>query len=268
MALLPIQKYFVFNDELKPVSEFVPSENEGGIYEVLRVVEGVPLFLEDHLERFYKSAEIAGKAIRFSPNQINSFLKLLIENDEIDFGNILISCKTNLKAFFVAHKYPNAQQYSEGVNCGILHAERKNPNAKVFQTSVRQQANDLIANNDFYEVLLIDKNGLITEGSRSNVFFIKGDQIITPKAQKVLLGITRQRTIQCAKELGFNVSEGDVSLKELADFKAVFLTGTSPKLLPLKKVGELQFDSENNVLQNLIKRFDLMIKVYIKNARL
>ena len=65
MALLPIHKYFILNGELKPISEFIPSENNGGIYEVLRVVRGVPLFLEDHLSRLYQSAYIAQKKILY-----------------------------------------------------------------------------------------------------------------------------------------------------------------------------------------------------------
>ncbi|MCY1723366.1 aminotransferase class IV [Prolixibacteraceae bacterium Z1-6] len=266
MALLPIYKYFCFNDEIKSVSEFVPSENEGGIYEVLRVVNGVPLFLEDHLERFFKSAYIAGKEIKFSSSQIRSFLMRLIETDNVETGNILLSCKTNLKAFFIAHKYPSKEDYKKGVSCGILHAERENPNAKVFQTSVRQQANDLIEASELYEVLLVDKKERITEGSRSNVFFVKGDKIITPKAKKVLLGITRQKTFYCAAELGLVVTEKNVKLNDLAGYDALFITGTSPKILPVKQVAETSFDPKNKVVKILIEKYDFLIDEYIKNA--
>jgi branched-chain amino acid aminotransferase len=266
MALLPIYKYFCFNDKIRPVSEFIPSENEGGIYEVLRVVDGVPLFLEDHLSRFYKSAQLAGKTIRYSAAQINSFLSLLIEKDKVNNGNVLISCKTNLKAFFIAHKYPEISDYERGVVCGILEAERKNPNAKVFQTSVRQQANALIEKNEYYEVLLVDANGFITEGSRTNVFFIKEGKIITPTAQKVLLGITRQKTMECAAQLGFELEERNVRLDDLAAFEALFLTGTSPKILPVKSLGNFTFDSKNEVLQGLMRKYDLLINEYTKNA--
>jgi len=266
MALLPIYTYFCFNGEIRPVSEFVPSENEGGIYEVLRVVDGVPLFLEDHLERFYNSAQLAGKTVKYTSGEIRSFLKLLIEKDTVTEGNILISCKNNLKAFFIAHKYPNREDYQKGIQCGILAAERENPNAKVFQTSVRQRANTLIAENEFYEVLLIDNDGFITEGSRTNVFFIKEGTIITPTAKKVLLGITRQKTLLCAAQLGFTVNEQNVKLSDLVKFDAVFLTGTSPKILPIKKLGEFSFNAKNEVVQKLIKKYNSLIDEYIKNA--
>ncbi len=264
MALLPIHKYFCFNGQIEPVDEFIPSENEGGIYEVLRVVNGIPLFLEDHMERFHKSANIAGKTIRFSVSEIQEMLHRLINKNKVGEGNILISCKTNLKAFFIPHKYPNEEQYRHGVVCGVLRAERENPNAKVFQTSVRQQANELIAENDFFEVLLVDHEERITEGSRSNVFFIKGNEIITPLAKQVLLGITRQKALDCAQKLGLKVTECDVHVNDLASFDAVFVTGTSPKILPVKKVAEFKFSSSNSILRSLMFCFDTMIADYIK----
>lgn len=266
MPLLPLYKYFVFNSVLKPVSEFIPSENEGGIYEVVRIINGVPLFLEDHLKRFYLSAQIAGKTIRFSEDQIKGLLIRLIAQNNINEGNVLISCKTNLKVFFIPHKYPSMLEYKNGVKCGILEAERVNPNAKVFQTTVRKQANELIQKYTYYEVLLKDHVGRITEGSRSNVFFVKGDVLITPPANEVLLGITRQKTISCASKLGYKVLEEDIYFKNLEFYDAVLITGTSPKILPLRNVGDISFNAQNKLLRKLMEAYDLLIEEYIKTA--
>lgn len=263
MALLPIHKYFVYNNSVLHVREFVPSENEGGIYEVIRVIDGVPLFLKEHLERLYQSSLLAEKELPYSEDEIAAFLTKLIRCNKVLEGNILISFKENLKAFFVAHKYPENSLYVKGVSCGLLHAERENPNAKVFQTTVRQEANRLIAENDFFEVLLVDHSGKITEGSRSNIFFIKNDCIITPSAQSVLLGITRMKTIACANELGLQVQEMDVYEKDLAGFNAVFITGTSPKLLPVKQIGDFGFCVENHFLRKLMLQYDNKIRNYI-----
>jgi branched-chain amino acid aminotransferase len=263
MALLPIHKYFILNGQLKPISEFIPSENNGGIYEVLRVVRGVPLFLEDHLSRLYKSANIAQKKILYSKLEIRSFLKLLIQNNKVSEGNLLISCKTNLKLFYITHDYPSISKYNAGVNCGILNTERVNPNAKVFQTSVREKANKLISEQGFYEVILVDKQYRITEGSRSNLFFIKENKIITSPGNKVLLGITRQKTIALAKKLDFNFEEQYVMLNDLHLFDACFITGTSAKILPVKQIENTLFDSQNKIVQKLIEEYNSLIKDYI-----
>ncbi len=269
MALTPLHNFFVYNSEIYPNSRFIPSENEGGIYEVLRVVKGVPLFLNEHLARFYHSAQIAGKIIRFTGDQIESQLQNLIQKNEVYEGNILISCKTNMKAFFIPHNYPSEEMYRKGVMCGLLRAERENPNAKVFQTIVREQANRLIAQKGYFEVLLVDHLERITEGSRSNIFFVKQNVLITPPANEVLLGITRQKTINLAKKLNIHLKEEDVYLKDLKDFQAIAITGTSPKILPVKQVENIFFKADNVVIQKLILGFEELITEYLflKNSK-
>lgn len=264
MAVIPIHKFFVFNDEIRPTEVFVPGENEGGIYEVLRVENGIPLFLEDHLQRFYNSAQLAEKSIRFSENQINTFLKNLIEKIDVAIGNVLISCKINLKLFFITHNYPTIEMYRNGVSCGILKAERENPNAKVFQTSVRQRADQMLAENGFYEVLLADYFDRITEGSRSNIFFVSGKELVTSPGSKVLLGITRQKTIQLALDLNIPVIEREVNFSELNHFDAAFITGTSPKILPIKKIDGFTFNHQNKIVRQLMKSYDVLIAEYLK----
>lgn len=265
MVLYPIHKYFVFNHEIRPNKLFVPSENEGGIYEVLRVQQGVPLFFEDHLERFYHSAEIAGKSIRFSTLQIETLLKELIQKNGISEGNILLFCKMNLKAYFIPHNYPSKKMYKTGVDCGLLKAERDNPNAKVFQTSVRRQADKMLAENGFYEVLLVNQSGYITEGSRSNIFFINGDLLVTPSVKQVLPGITRQKAIKLALDAGLTVLEDPILLEHLTSFEASFITGTSPKILPVKKIEKVSFESQNESVRALMQKYDKLTEDYIKS---
>jgi branched-chain amino acid aminotransferase len=263
MMQTPKHNYFILNGDLKPVSGFVPSENAGGIYEVLRVVEGVPLFAEEHIERFFASAAHAQKSISYDKQEIISFIQKLIDANNVSIGNIIVSCKVNLKAFFIAHQYPKASFYKTGVKCGILHGERHNPHAKVFQTSVRQQADELISAKGFYEALLVDQYNRVTEGSRSNVFFVKENTIVTPPENEVLLGITRQKTIQLATESGVTCIEKDIFLNEISEYQAVFITGTSPKILPVSQIEDLMFDAQNNVVQLLMEGYEKLIFEYI-----
>ena len=264
MALLPVHNYFAYNDELLPVTQFIPSENEGGIYEVVRVSAGIPLFLEEHLERFYHSAVIANKKIKFSTSEIKHFLMRLINVNQAEEGNILISCKINLKAFFIAHRYPDTKMYKTGVECGILEAERKNPNAKVFQTTVRERANKLIETYGFYEVLLEDHLGKITEGSRSNVFFVKKNILITPPGNEVLLGITRNKTISLAHNLNIRFREEDIFYKDLHSYEAAIVTGTSPKILPIRKIEEIDFNPGHKLIRMLMEAYDELIIRYVQ----
>ncbi len=263
MAVFPIYSYFALNCKLIPVSHYLPEENKDSVYEVLRVMRGVPLFLPDHLKRLSQSAKLANLEIRFSEKEIEESLSNLIQENQVSEGNILISCKENLIAFFIPHKYPGHVLYENGIRAGILHAERQNPNAKVFQTTVRQQADEMMLKDDFYEVLLVDQKERVTEGSRSNVFFVEQNKIVTPPPGEVLLGVTRNKTIFLAKKLNINVEERSVLLPELNSFNGVFVTGTSPKILPVKQIEEMSFDPRNPLIQQLINAYDSLTEEYI-----
>jgi len=112
---------------------------------------------------------------------------------------------------------------------------------------------------------LVDRDGMITEGSRSNVFFVKGDVFYTAPASMVLEGITRQKVIECLTKLAFPVVEQAVKGNEIDKFDAAFLTGTSPKVLPVSAVGKQMFDVRNNAILKLMDIYNQMIQNYIRN---
>lgn len=107
----------------------------------------------------------------------------------------------------------------------------------------------------------------ITEGSRSNVFFVKDEIFYTAPESKVLVGITRQKVIECLRQLNFELVEKAVSAAEISQFDAAFLTGTSPKVLPVSLIGKLRLNIQVLVLQKLMKSYDDKIDAYIEKAK-
>jgi len=95
------------------------------------------------------------------------------------------------------------------------------------------------------------------------VFFVKDNTVVTPPQNEVLLGITRQKTIQLATESGIICREENIFLNDIPDFQAVFITGTSPKILPVSQIDNLMFDAQNNVVQLLIRGYEKLTFEYI-----
>ena len=263
MTFEPDNKYVLINHNVLLVSEAEVPDNEKGIYEVIRVIDGIPLFFEDHYARFCKSAEIAGITLGFEEAELFRLLRKLIEKNATKGGNILISKDKNLVAHFISHNYPTDEMYNEGVVCRLLFAERMNPNAKILHTEARQKANKLLAESGCYEVLLVDHNGFVTEGSRSNVFFVSGDKIFTAPGSQVLLGITRQKAIETARSMQTEVIEKEIHTSEIQQFDAAFITGTSPKILPIRQIDSVILDVKNSKMSQLMQEYDRMIANYI-----
>lgn len=242
------------------------------IYEIVRIISGVPLFLEDHFDRLKKSFLIQDLEFNldFSQFKVN-LIELSMINQVFD-GNVKFAYSMNnqIPSYlygFIPHSYPESEEYLNGVITDLFWAERASPNAKVIQQDIRERANHQIKENGLYEVLLVDRDGLITEGSRSNVFFVKGNRFFTAPAYQVLVGVTRQKVFECLTELAFTIVEEAVLASEISTYDAVFLTGTSPKVLPVRSVGNHGFNTQLLVLQKLIRSYDDMIVKYIERAK-
>ena len=95
------------------------------IYEVLRVIDGKPLFLERHLERMKNSFKLINEEFSLKYEDICAKIKMLIKSENRNVGNIKITYKVNekkLDVFFIDHFYPTEDMYENGVKT-ILYFE-------------------------------------------------------------------------------------------------------------------------------------------------
>jgi len=175
--------------------------------------------------------------------------------------------ETNWVFRFIPHSYPTPEDYENGVPTDLLLVERKNPNAKVIQNEIREKSNQLIAGQNLFEVLLVDRNRMITEGSRSNVFFVKDQIFYTAPSSMILVGITRQKVMVCLKSLNYGIVEEAISVNQLSQFDSAFLTGTSPKVLPISTIGKLSYSTKNPSVNELIVCYNQLIFNYVRTEK-
>ncbi|MBI9033039.1 MAG: aminotransferase class IV [Bacteroidales bacterium] len=262
--------FFIHDRQLKRIELFSEFYKTHGIalYEVIRIMDGIPVFYSDHIERLNKSALLANCKLFLSNQEIETEVLRLIQVNTISNGNIKIVFNYPPKearipgifqVFFVKSNYPISQQYNMGVKTITMNVIRDNPNAKVFNHIVRSETTKRIVG-DVYEVVLTNEQGLITEGSMSNLFFIKEDQVFTAPLYLVLGGITRKYIIDCCRRLLLNVIEQAVDMNDLQLYDAVFLSGTSPKVLPVSSINKNNFDVKNKILQLIMKEYDDLLQ--------
>ncbi|MGQ7870295.1 aminotransferase class IV [Sunxiuqinia sp. sy24] len=268
-----IGAYFIKDDHLFPTEMVeVLTTDSILIYEVLRVIDSVGLFLEDHYIRLMHSAKLAGIPLAMTQAYFVREIRKLIQANELSVGNVkvLIQYGSGQQAaffYFIPHVYPAPQAYLDGVKTDCLQAERVMPKAKTVQQRLRDNANRAIRDHQLFEVILMNSEKQVLEGSRTNLFFVKGDQFFTPQSDFVLAGITRQKVLECIGELNFSCVEKSIPIATLADYDAAFLTGTSNNVLPIASIGKQKFDTMNQALRLLMKAYDEKIEAYIKKAR-
>ncbi len=263
-------EYFYLNGQIKPAIEFDASILSGDdiVYEVMRMVNGVPLFFEDHFARMRLSCGLLKYNCGLSENELKQVINQLNQKNNISHSNIKIVLhpQENRKTLLIQHMksyYPPMKDYEEGVNTKIYFSERNRPNAKVYNVLWRNALEEFISKNKLAEAILVNKLNQITEASRSNLFLIKNDVLFSTPEVYVLPGVTRKKTIQLAKNLGIEYREEIFRLKQLSDFDALLLSSTSKKLLPIKSVDNYIFNPQNKTAQMLIKAFFKLEEDYL-----
>ena len=203
--------------------------------------------------------------------QIKSRIKALIETNGMQVGLVKFIFTNHpvsdslFAAWITPFLFPSEHTRKTGIKMVSYRGSRQNPNAKISHQTVRQQADKLIDKNNVYEVLLLNDQSIITEGSRSNLFFVKDGILFTAHPSFILNGVTRQKVINLALESGIDVFESAFNLNEIDYFDAAFITGTTPKVLSVNTIDTVAFNVQHPVIQHLALKYNLLIADYIKN---
>ena len=276
------KSYYYENGVFEKTERFAERYHENGpaVYEVIRLVGGRPLFPEEHYERLLGSLEkierkaMPGIAPGMCPLSAEEFSGIMCRLAEIN-GITDMNCRlviTNFDRetpdvylFLLPTHYPSEEQYAQGVRTDLLPAVRKDPHAKIWNQSLRTAADKKIAEEGLFEVILVDEQGRVTEGSRSNILFFRGDRVYTTPDEAVLLGVTRTRILEACRGVGIPVEQVYVKAEEIGTYEAAAVCGTSPKVLPICAVGEVQMDVNHPLLRRVMALYDQVCEKSLKS---
>lgn len=198
-------------------------------------------------------------------------LTTLIKHLNIQEGNIKILILNQspypIYCYQIKHSYPTSFEYKYGVKLSTWPFERNNPAVKQYSADYKNKVARFKENEKIYEALLENKQGAITEGSQSNIFFIRNYKLYTAPGHMVLNGITRDKTIEISKTLEVSLTFEPVLTCDLKTFDAAFLTGTSPKILPVKQINNVIFDPDHRLALKLMPAYDELIDSYIQSVK-
>ncbi|MEA1876110.1 MAG: aminotransferase class IV [Bacteroidota bacterium] len=234
--------------------QYFENGNRTWIYEVIRVQEACPVFISEHLDRLWQGATNNHVPLLFEPNELAAGIFALIKKGLSSVGNIRIQVdqESGLTLMgVIPHRYPSPDDYQNGISVALLQTERSNPNVKSWNPLVRQYADRHMNQTASYEVVLVDQEGYLTEGSRSNLFGIQNGRLITPPLEQVLPGITRQILLRLAHENKIPLKEARIHQTELYQFESFFISGTSPGILPVRKIDDHSFSPDSSIIRKL-----------------
>ncbi|MFE0441233.1 aminotransferase class IV [Aerococcus sp. NPDC058936] len=266
------QNFYYHNDKIHSTDNLHPFEKLTGknVYEVIRVREGIPLFLEDHLRRFRAFAGFVGLPLTDSDDiLINRLYQLVDKNGAFDQNIKLIWNKDmGLLAFFTKSPYPPARYYQTGIKTTLLDLEREDPNIKIQREAYQKTVLAEREKTGSYEVLLVDQEGNVTEGSRSNLFIVKGEKLYTSPAKNVLLGIVRSKVVAICQQQQIDIIEQNIPVTELNTIDGAFISGTGNDVLPIASIDSFKLASvKSPVISSIMHEYDRLVKEYIASKK-
>jgi branched-chain amino acid aminotransferase len=255
-------KKFILNGMLETADSFDNSLVYEGdsVYEVIRMVRNSPVFFYDHMERLASSVRMQKKKMLADASVLKRDIINLTKSEKRKEINLKIVFNYNRDSFnylvyFIEPIYPSEKQYENGVKGILFYAERKDPGSKVINHKLRSSIFHKLILDGGYEALLVNEKGQITEGSRSNIFFLKNDTLVTAPDNMILCGITRKHILDICRANNIKVRLACVRADRISDYDAIFMTGTSPMVLPFSSVDDKVFRVRLPLVEKLRKLY-------------
>ncbi len=240
----------IINTEIVPVENAVIGISDlalqrgYGIFDFFKTVNGRPVFIEAHLDRFYRSAATMRLGPPLNREQLTNKILDLLALNRIESSGIKITLTGGYSAdgftpgnpnlIVVQTAMPPVNQFQhQGIRLITHGHKRQLPSVKSTDYLMAVYLQPLIKEKDAQDVLYY-ADGYITECPRANIFIVtKQKQILTP-AHNVLHGVIRSRILEM--QLPYPVSEADISLQDLYEAEEVFITSTTKNVLPVTAV--------------------------------
>jgi branched-chain amino acid aminotransferase len=232
-----------------------------GVFEGIRCYEtahGSAIFrLQEHLDRLYGSAHIAGMKLPFAKEELAQAIIDTVKINEVracyirplaylGYGEMGINNRHNPVRVAIAvwpwGAYLGEGALADGIRVCVSSYTRHHVNVMMTKAKVvGNYANSQLAkmeaiHSGYDEAIMLDVQGNVAEGSGENIFIVRRGELKTPPLTSILEGITRNSIIDLARHLGLQVHDAIFSRDELYIADEAFFTGTAAELTPIREV--------------------------------
>jgi len=255
-----------------------------GVFEGLRAYEGCVFKLKEHLERLYRSADLISLTIPLSIEKLteivneglkkntlkDAYIRLLVTRGKGDLGLDPRACSSPNIVVIVDKLalFPD-RCYKEGLEAVMAKTKRNLTEAINPIIKSMNYLNNILAKIEANkkgvpEAIMLNYQGHVSECSGDNVFYVKGQSVVTPPVSAgVLEGITRGVVMELVREkTSYAAKEELFGPETLLSADEVFFTGTAAEVIPVTKIDEKPIGTgkPGKITQELIDLFKSQTK--------
>lgn len=212
-----------------------------GIFDFLKTVHHKPVFLEDHLDRFYRSAKEMNLPVGLDREALKTAIRQLMEKNSLANSGIKFILTGGFSADGYTMTQPNLilmqnpfeinkAAFEKGTTLITYPHQRQLPAIKTIDYLQAIRLQPYLKEKQADDVLY-HHQGAIRECPRANFFIVKGNRIITPKSN-VLGGITRSKILNLSLPDYIFAAE-DFDLSDIAHADEAFISSSTKNALPV-----------------------------------
>ena len=243
------------------------------VYEVIAVLNGNLIDLDFHLKRLRYSLKELKISYKFNKLDFKNIFHKLLGKNKISNGIIYLQITRGVQ--YREHKYknkliPTLIIYSRNKKFNLPGKNFKGVNTITFEDlrwkrrdikTVNLLPNIIAANKakqkNAYEAILL-QDGKVTEGTSSNIWIIKKNNLIThPANSDILKGVTRTSLLKIIKKTSLKLVEKTFTHKQLLEADEVFLTSSGSFITPILKIDKKKINKGKigNITLKLAKMY-------------
>lgn len=250
-----MNEYAYLNGQILPAAEAVIGIHDigllraYGVFDFFRVVDGRPIFMDDYLDRFERSAAGLHLEVPFTRAELSEGILTLIKKNYQPLLGMRLVCTGGYSPDAYTPVTPNVfilarpftfHPYTHGLTLATVAFQRELHTIKstnyLQPISMLKSLHEKAADDVLYH-----HEGWVTESSRSNVFIVKNGVLITP-AEGMLEGITRKRILSFSSEI-MPTEVRPVRLEEVFEADEVFLSASTKRISPVTAIDHIRYAS-------------------------
>ena len=239
-----------------------------GVWEGIRLHQSKLVFIEEHLDRLYASAQGISLNPFYSKQGIIDEINKVLDKNQMD-DNIHIRLIISRGDKITPYQNPNANKgpinlviipeykqtdpiiYKKGVNIGRVPNVRPDDSILSPQYNTLSKLNCILASIEanklgYDEGIMNDIHGNISTCNSTNLFFIKNGKVLTSTGEYCLNGITRGKAISVCNNNKIDCSETNFTFKDIKNCNEAFVTGTFAGIIPVSQLEGRKLESTNS----------------------
>jgi len=251
-----------------------------GVWEAVRLHDGVLVFWEEHLARLYQGAKAIGLEIGLTPTDLTAAIEQVIAaNNMLSNVHVRLMITRGIKktpsqdprliiggptiVIIAEHKQADPETKAQGVRLFTSTVRRGSPDYLDPRLNCHSKLHEVIAlvqalQAGADEALMLDINGFVSTCNATNFFMIKNGQVWTSTGQYCMNGITRGKVIAVCHNHGIPCYEKNFSLTDVYSADEAFVTGTFGGLTPVieidgRVIGQGKYGPITQHLSNLYR---------------